>query len=304
VIRVGALGDVLLTRRLTYSLARAGLRSTLFAPARHASLLRDDPWVDGVLDSESPRFARAFSGEWPGEQKQFDLAVLISQSPGLAHAALSAATSIIHVPPGPSCEDISIARQWADAAGEAGAPFAGPLPHLGTEGMNEVTAGATLIHPGSGSPSKNWPVERFIELSQALKAAGHRVLWVRGPAEGDFPAAASGFEVFDRPPLGALSAALACSGLFVGNDSGVSHLAAAVGAPTVALFGPTSDVVWRPDGPKVVTVRSLTGRMEDIAPGEVLAAIEPLARLSSSQARRSGSPERPSTTKKPAGWSC
>ncbi|MBK5256175.1 MAG: glycosyltransferase family 9 protein [Vicinamibacteria bacterium] len=285
VIRVGALGDVLLTRRLTYSLSRAGLRSTLFAPGRHASWLRADPWIEGILDSESPRLAGAFAGEWPGEHGVFDLAVVISRSDGLARAALLAATSIIQVPPEPSRDDISIARQWADAVGGAAAPFAGPLPPLPTGPLGEFGRGATFIHPGSGSPSKNWPLERFIELSQALKVAGHRVILIRGPAEGTFPTAARGFEVFDRPSLGALGATLAGSRLFVGNDSGVSHLAAAAGAPTVTLFGPTSDVVWRPDGHEVVTVRSSTGGMEGMALGEVLEAVERLARLRSSAGR-------------------
>ncbi|MEO5761336.1 MAG: glycosyltransferase family 9 protein, partial [Vicinamibacteria bacterium] len=66
------------------------------------------------------------------------------------------------------------------------------------------------------------------------------------------------------------------SRVFIGNDSGVSHLSAAVGAPTMALFGPTSDVVWKPDGPRVATVRHATQELKAIDVESVLAAISAL----------------------------
>ena len=80
VMRIGALGDVLLTRRLTYSLFLAGLRSTLFAPARHAAILLGDPWIDAVLDSESPERIAPFGGQWPDSLGRFDVALSLSNS--------------------------------------------------------------------------------------------------------------------------------------------------------------------------------------------------------------------------------
>jgi ADP-heptose:LPS heptosyltransferase len=64
---------------------------------------------------------------------------------------------------------------------------------------------------------------------------------------------------------------LARAGLFVGNDSGVSHLAAAAGAPTLALFGPTTPEVWSPLGPRVATLRAPKGAMTEISVEEVVA---------------------------------
>lgn len=279
VIRIGALGDVLLTRRLTYSLSRAGLRSTLFAPARHASLLQGDPWIDGVLDSESPPFAPAFAGEWRNAERGFDLGVVISRSDALALAAESAAGRVARIEPGPSRDDVSIALQWAEAAVGAGPVFEGTLPSLSASPGESMAQAATLIHPGSGSPAKNWALERFFDLSRELRRAGHRVIWILGPAEGGIPSPGAEFEVLDRAPLGALAATLSQARLFVGNDSGVSHLAAAVGAPTVALFGPTSDVVFRPDGPRVATVRSTSGALDSLGVDRVLSVIEELTRL-------------------------
>jgi ADP-heptose:LPS heptosyltransferase len=74
-----------------------------------------------------------------------------------------------------------------------------------------------------------------------------------------------------------LAAFLSRCALYVGNDSGVTHLAGALGVATVALFGPTEPALWAPLGPRVVTLRSPTGRMEDLSPLEVLATCKAMA---------------------------
>lgn len=275
-IRIGALGDVLLTRRLCYSLSLAGYRSTLLAPGRHASLLLADPWIEAVLDSESPRFTGAFAGSWP-KGAVFDLAVLISKSRDLEKAATRAAAKVIRLSPGPGRDDTPTAQQWADAARAVCLPFTGALPLLETAAREAITSGATLIHPGSGSRAKNWPIGRFIELTRRLEALGHRVMWVRGPAEPDPPAEIAADRVIDHPPLRALAATLARSKVFIGNDSGVSHLAGAAGAPTLVLFGPTSASVWRPDGPRVHVVSARRGRLTGIRVEDVVTAADTVA---------------------------
>lgn len=272
-IRIGALGDVLLTRRLTYSLHRSGFRTTLLAPARHATLLLADPWIDGVLDSEAPALAAAFAGSWPESAGRFDVAVVISSSHDLIDAAKQAATESIRVPSAPVREDALISMQWSEAAATLAAPFAGVMPCLATRAQEATLPGATLIHPGSGSPRKNWPLERFVELSRNLEILGQRVVWIRGPAEMARPESWSG-ETIDRPSLQSLAATLADSRLFIGNDSGVSHLAGAVGASTVTLFGPTRGEVWRPDGPRVQVVPASSGALDDISVGAVLRAVD------------------------------
>jgi heptosyltransferase-3 len=104
-----------------------------------------------------------------------------------------------------------------------------------------VRRGAAVLHPFSGSARKNWPLERFEQLAAAL--------------EKDMPvewAARPGWVRFDD--LGELAHWLAGARVFVGNDSGITHLAAAAGAPTVALFGPTDAAVWAPRGRRVRVV--------------------------------------------------
>lgn len=272
-IRIGALGDVLLTRRLTYSLHLSGFRTTLFAPARHATLLLADPWIDGVLDSEAPALAGAFAGSWPGAAGRFDAAVVISGSHDLIEAAKQAATASIRIPSAPVREDGLISMQWSEAAAGWAAPFAGVMPCLATRAQEATLRGATLIHPGSGSPRKNWPMERFVELSRNLESLGQRVVWIRGPAEMAQPESWTG-ETIDRPSLQTLAATLTASRLFIGNDSGVSHLAGAVGASTVTLFGPTRGEVWAPDGPRVQVVPASSGALDDISVGAVLRAVD------------------------------
>jgi ADP-heptose:LPS heptosyltransferase len=114
------------------------------------------------------------------------------------------------------------------------------------------------LHPGSGSTAKNWPADRFAALARGL-APSRPWLLVSGPADEAATAAlGAGMEVVlaaGLPPRG-LGALLAYAGLFVGNDSGVSHLAAAFGAPTLALFGPTEPSAWAPVGRRVRVVRS------------------------------------------------
>jgi hypothetical protein len=117
-----------------------------------------------------------------------------------------------------------------------------------------------VIHVGSGAREKCWPLENFISLGWRLVSRDSPrapVVFVLGPAELerlDKPLLAElrkNFPVLEAPPLETLAGVLAACGGYVGNDSGVSHLAAAVGAPTLALFGPTNPAHFAPLGPSV-----------------------------------------------------
>lgn len=129
---------------------------------------------------------------------------------------------------------------------------------LDGEGRNRVV----VIHPGSGSRKKVWPLERFVELVQILHRRFHsHFLIVLGPAEGIEVQKA--FEKMGDPPftmvkglsLLRLASVMEGCGLFIGNDSGISHMASALGIPTIAIFGPTDPKVWSPKGEKVSVVR-------------------------------------------------
>jgi ADP-heptose:LPS heptosyltransferase len=123
-----------------------------------------------------------------------------------------------------------------------------------------VTSNYAVLHPGSGGRAKRWPVARFAELASRLSEP---VVWLLGPAERDDGQARDVGEgvgtILDRLTLRELAGVLAACRLYVGNDSGVSHLAAALGAPTVAVFGATDPSVWAPRGERV-TIASGWGR--------------------------------------------
>jgi ADP-heptose:LPS heptosyltransferase len=118
-----------------------------------------------------------------------------------------------------------------------------------------------IIHPGSGSRKKCWPISNFINVASSLKADGKRPEYVLGPAEYDLHdilvQSNRGTERVHRVDnLKDLTELLKTGNGFIGNDSGVSHLAAFMGLPTVAVFGPSDPEIWKPLGRTVRVVRS------------------------------------------------
>ncbi len=117
-------------------------------------------------------------------------------------------------------------------------------------------ASTVLVHPGSGGRAKRWPLRAFEETAAVLAAHGLRVRWVLGDAEiDDGLATEAAAGVLLRPSIDALAQELAGVAVYLGNDSGVSHLAAAVGTPSVLVFGPTAPEVWAPAAGWVTAVR-------------------------------------------------
>jgi hypothetical protein len=100
------------------------------------------------------------------------------------------------------------------------------------------------IHPFSGSPRKNWPLEKFQALARKLERS-MPVRWCAGPEDPPLDGSVRIADLYE------LACWLASARLYVGNDSGITHLAAAAGAPVLALFGPTDPDVWAPRGPNV-----------------------------------------------------
>ncbi len=108
---------------------------------------------------------------------------------------------------------------------------------------------------GAGLAFKRWPGERFRALAGRLAARGCSVAWLAGPGEQDQVAALAEGPVIPPVPIRVAAALLARLDLLVTNDSGPMHLAAAVGTPTVALFGPTHEARFGPwgDGHRVLS---------------------------------------------------
>ena len=105
-----------------------------------------------------------------------------------------------------------------------------------------------VIHPFSGSAKKNWPLDRFRALAARLQHI-MPVRWCAGPEDPPMENAIRIDSLYE------LASWLAKARLYIGNDSGITHLAAAVGTPVLALFGPTDPAVWAPRGPHVRVAR-------------------------------------------------
>jgi heptosyltransferase-2 len=151
------------------------------------------------------------------------------------------------------------------------------------------------IHPGSGGERKNWPLERWLKVQRGLldhTGVGHLLIIGgesdsrqlcsmkrAGPAERQ--------TVLENLPLPVLGAVLSQCALFVGHDSGISHLAAATGISCLLLFGPTNPNVWAPANEGVVVLQPENGLLSDLETEVALAKInEMLANAPRDDSRR------------------
>jgi ADP-heptose:LPS heptosyltransferase len=295
-VRAGALGDLLLLRRAIAGLKGAGHGVSLLAPAGPArALLGPGPAaVDHVLDWDDPSYLPLFADGDGDSRPPLAVARLQAFSACIAYterrhfiAGLERLVpQVLAHPPAPV--GVHAAEWFAQPARALGAEPPALPPDLEPTAAEDAEADAFLsgllppgflaIHPGSGAPAKNWPSERFAELAAEL--GPEPFLLVDGPADA---AAAAGLAAGAAPVVRAhrlslrtLGAVLRRAGLFVGNDSGVTHLAAAWGTPTLALFGPTDPTTWSPVGRRVAVVRSPSASMSDLSRAEVVRAARAL----------------------------
>ncbi|MGC3989385.1 MAG: glycosyltransferase family 9 protein [Chthoniobacteraceae bacterium] len=133
------------------------------------------------------------------------------------------------------------------------------------------------IHPGSGGERKCWPVESWSTLVRQLHAAHPQAEFMVIIGEADearFAAMAGAMagvrhQVLRHLPLPLLAAALSQGALFIGHDSGISHIAAAVGTPCLLLFGPTDPEVWAPKNSAVRVLSAPDGLLFQLPPEQV-----------------------------------
>ena len=146
---------------------------------------------------------------------------------------------------------------------------ADPVPRLAVKAAANLPSGAgaqLALHPGSGSDAKNWPEQQWAELVQRLiDYTSLRLLLVGGEAEGErlqrlaaaLPPART--RVAQSLPLTQLAGLLGSCAGFIGHDSGISHLAAALGLSGLILWGETVQEIWRPMSPKFTVLHHPQG---------------------------------------------
>jgi ADP-heptose:LPS heptosyltransferase len=284
VIHPGALGDVLLALPALAHLRAAvpGIERVLAVTPRLAALLGGCPAAEVAVDLDSLGLHHLFApAPDPALVERLAVHDLVVSWLGSGDPVYRARLGDLASRPG---RRVVIARAVPDPSGGRHAswhlvdtlaalgPAPGTLPAvclaappaerawaaewLGERGL--VPGRVAVLHPGAGSPAKVWP--EFPALGRRLGRAGLAVVVVTGPAEAAAAAAlaarAGGGAVRLARDLSLrqLAALFEAAAVFVGNDSGLSHLAAAVGAPTLALFGPTDPRVWAPLGPRVAVL--------------------------------------------------
>ena len=136
------------------------------------------------------------------------------------------------------------------------------------------------MHPGSGSEKKNWPESKWAELLRHLiESTSLHLLVVGGEAERDrlerlerlLPP--TRIKLLQSAPLPELAQWMSSCIAFVGHDSGISHLAAAVGLPSLILWGETVESIWRPRGRELTILRDSHG-LEDLSVPVVINHLE------------------------------
>ena len=291
VLRPGALGDAVVTLPVLAALgtARPGAQRTvighpLFRLAAEAGLVEE--WV-GFDDARLlPLFG---GGQACPLVADADLCIAYggSEDGGLASGLAQSGVRRVVLWPARPPTGVHVVDHLLAALEPAGIEAVTRTPRLAPQAPWLASADALLagrgmgdgfvaVHPGSGGRAKRWPPERFAEVVRRL---ARPVVWLLGPAEGEADAErlrAIGERVGSvvvSPDLTTLAGILARCRLYMGNDSGVSHLAAAIGAPTVAVFGATDPRCWAPRGERVAVVGSPErGGLDGVTPDGVLAA--------------------------------
>jgi heptosyltransferase-2 len=277
VVRGGAIGDFILTLPVLAALRKQLPESHLevLGYPHIAQLALAGQLADEVRSIEARPLAGFFARHGPLEEKLmeyfagFALIVSYLYDPDLIFQENVARCSKAQFIAGPHRPD-ETSDEHATAVFlkplERLAIFdADPVPLLSLN-VQPLTLNQLALHPGSGSEKKNWPEENWRQLMEHLaRGTDLNLLLVGGEAEGDrlqrLAAALPGerIQLAQNLSLSELARRLMCCLGFIGHDSGISHLAAAVGLPTLALWGDTRQSIWRPRGDHVTVIASPMG---------------------------------------------
>ena len=314
ILRALGLGDLLTAVPALRALREAfpEHRLVLAAPDELAPLARLSGAVDEIVDTaplapldeslQRADLAVNLHGRGPQSHRVL-LAARARRTIAFAHADVPESAS------GPSWRphEHEVAR-WCRLLEESGVP-ADPrrldLPAPPGEPPHPAVRGATVIHPGAASPARRWPLERFAAVARAERRRDRTVIVTGSPGErriaGDVARQAGlppGDVLAGATDLLGLARLVAAAGRIVCGDTGVAHLATALGVPSVVLFGPTSPAGWGPPADRPWHRVLWSGRRGDphgsrpdpglveLLVDDVLAALRDLPERAADEARR------------------
>jgi len=289
VIHQGALGDFILALPALETLRKAfpHAKSVIMGYPRILELVEKRFYAEEILSIDQKGMATFFVREGTLDFtlsqffKTFDLIVVFGkdgEGTVIRNLKRVCQGQILHINSFPPWDEkVHLTDHLLKQFAQVGLPTSGQNPRLHLKESDrewakdfwrsqgvilEERSKVIVLHPGSGSKKKVWPLERFLNLAQTLQDhLGSRILIVLGPAEG--PEVQKAFQEMGPPsPILAkgltllqLASVMEGSRFFIGNDSGISHMAAALGLPTIVIFGPTDQRVWSPRGEKTFVVR-------------------------------------------------
>lgn len=261
VFHAGALGDFVLIWPLLRALAQTGAAIHVVADSEKAALAAASIEPHGCIVPVNPNH-RPFSRLWTGEP---------AAPPDVRHDV----ATVINMVASPS-DSSALSTPWERAArtmfpnarfhspGEPGSATRAALWRAFSADRiilprRENPRGPVVCHVGAGANAKRWPLHRWQELGEILEARSSPVSFIAGEVEADrfTPHERALFESLRGcvvPSLTELANIIGAARLFIGADTGPTHLAAQLGIRTLALFGPTDPSIWSPIGPAVTVL--------------------------------------------------
>ena len=287
VVNQGAVGDFILSLPAVEAIHNAFPRTrlTFLASPSTLEIIRARPYLGRVLDCRSSQWAPLYVERGRVDSESLGISppvtgIFVFGRPSSQILAENLA-AILNAPghridpfpdPGPGLSVTEYQCRQLTALGVPALPpppsVIAPTPEDGIEAVAlvehllEPEQRLVLIHPGSGGREKIWaPAGWIILIRGLLEQPGLRLGLIRGPADDEILRRLhQGLDLsplipFHNLRLGLLAGIMRHAALYIGNDSGITHLAAACGVPTIALFGPTDPRIWAPRGPAVQVIR-------------------------------------------------
>ena len=283
VIRGGAIGDVILTLPAVGALRLAfpSARIEVMGDAKRACLAGHPTYADAIADAEQWEIYRLFSRapqvppRLAAYLSAFELILSYLPTPDAIftdNLRRYCPGEVIAWPPHPRTgvhatdHLLQPVLRFLDRAPPAQPRFYPSAAHQQAANRFWRSAGlpergVLAVHPGSGGRHKLWPSEGWRQVTAWAAKAGIPGVLICGPAEEErsigavLTALGPAWKVLRNAPLPELAAILARCAVFAGHDSGVTHLAAAVGTRTLALFGPTDPQMWGPRSERACVIQ-------------------------------------------------
>ncbi len=279
VIRLRSLGDcVLTTPALTLLKAhRPDLKIGVVVEPRFAAVFEQSPDVDDILEPSAQALAKwhprmALNLHGGSRSMWLTAASRASIRAGFAHHAYS----FLYNAKIPRAQEIlgedrrvHTVEHLASAMFWMGVPRTEiPRARL-SAGPTPIAGAYAVVHPFAATPQKTWPAERFLGVAEALRDP----VFLAGP--DDDASKFAKYRVIQNAPLAEVKSIIAGAQLFIGNDSGPAHIAAAFGVPVVVLFGPSDPVNWAPWKTEAQVLTS-PDAIDRISVADVIAAADAL----------------------------